>query len=204
MIDNSVTAEVRKFTDEVHGREHDNEPFLIQGDFRVRIFEDGEVVHDWQKHNIIINSARKVMAHLIGDCGEGGSFDCINRFIISGSNTATIDELYHPIQPTETSSDLPYTTNSFERDRGDIGSGGEPLFTVTYPDAPLERSTLFSIKVTSTEANLMHPEPTSYLCAGLFSYDNDTELYVPFAMQAYPVIMKIPGREALFEWEIKF
>ena len=176
----------------------------LEGHTRITIFEDGKepFVH-FDKHNIIVNNARKVMAHLIGDCA-GGAYSCINRFLLGGDNTLTSAQLLSPTVPVVTDTAIKYVTNLFTRNSTDTGAGSVALMSASYPDSPSEVSCLFSIIIQKTEGNIMDPVPTVYTAAGLVAVDTAGSAPLLFASQTFPVITKTPQREILFEWEIRY
>ena len=48
---------------------------------------NGDVPGEWVTHfeekNVIVNNARKIMAHLLGDCS--GPYDCVREFQMGGN-----------------------------------------------------------------------------------------------------------------------
>jgi hypothetical protein len=195
MQDTKIIKPDQRFSD-------DERPFFMQGAFRAWVRENDEPwgIH-FEKKNVIVNSARKIMAHLIGDCG--GVYECINMFKLGGDNSLTSTELLAPQTPTPTDTDLVYTANEFTRLNTDTGTGGVDLFNVSYPNAPSETSVLFTIDIEKSEANILDPDPTVYVAAGLLS-DVVGEGILLFASQTFPVMTKTPSRAFRFEWEIRF
>lgn len=182
----------------------DEKPFFVQGDFRIKYKDDD--TEEWnihfEKQNVIVNGARKIMSHLIGDCYGSSLYGCINQFRIGGDNSLLAAEMLNPTSPTATDTDIVYSTNLFTRNRSDTGPGSEDLFTVSYPDEPDETSVLFTIDILKTEANVMEPDPSVFICSGLFAEINSN--FVLFASQSWPVLTKLPSRQYRFEWSIRF
>ena len=174
----------------------------FEGHTRITIIENGKSWIHYDDHNIIVNNARKVMSHLIGDCD--GDYVCINRFLLGGDNTLTGAQMLDPNQPEVTDTEIKYTTNLFTRNKGDLGAGSVELMATSYPDAPSEISCLFSMRILKTEGNIMDPDPTVYVAAGLVAVDDPETTPLLFASQTFPVITKTPQREILFEWEIRY
>lgn len=154
---------------------------------------------EWKLHfakkNLIVNSARKVMAHVIS--GDENWF--INQLRLGGTNDVTAFQMLNPDPPTITDTNVVYTDNLFTRDSTDQ-IVGNPAWSVSYPNTPNETSVLFSITVGRNEANLTGDQPTVYLCSGLFT---DSGNFM-FSSQSFPVIAKTTQRELLIEWEIRF
>jgi hypothetical protein len=171
---------------------------FVEGNMAIYFRDDDEkdfTLHH-EKHNLIVNLARKTMAHSIGDCTYNG---CITQFRLGGDNTLDAATLLAPASPQPEDTTVVYTSNLFTRNKGDL-VGGIDAFEVSYPDSPDETSALFSILIGKTEANVQDPNPTVYVCAGLFS-DSGAAL---FASQSFPVLTKTPNREFLIQWEIRF
>jgi len=171
-------------------------PPPVEGIFTVR-YRDGE--GEWQQHfhkkNLIVDSARKVMARLV----SGDASYYINQLQVGGDNTLTAAEMLSPNSPTISDTGLVYTTNQFTRTDTDTIDGSS-AWTVSFPNEPNETSVLFSVTIGRDEANLTGSEPTVYLCAGLFA---DSGNYM-FSSQSFPVITKTSERELLIEWNIRF
>lgn len=179
---------------------------ILQGHFSImcREYDDsnnpGEWIQVWEKKNVIVNGARKIMAHLIGDCE--GSYSCLNEFRLGGDNSKPLEIQLEPPRPTPIDTDILFTDNLFIRTRYDVDAGNNPLFSVSYPAAPEETSVLFTIAVLRSEGNILEPSATCYNCAGLFSSSNtETSL---FASQTFPVMTKKSNNEFSFRWNIRF
>lgn len=170
---------------------------LVEGIFGVSFRDDGgEWVPHYEKKNLIVNGARKIMAHAIGDCGAS---NCINQFRLGGDNNLTAAVMLDPVRPEPEDTNLVYYSNLFVRNRGDLLLG-LPAFTVSYPDEPNETSVLFEVLIGKEEANVQDPTPTVYLAAGLYVGAGS----MLFSSQTFPVITKTPNREFLFSWQIRF
>lgn len=167
------------------------------GIFSIKYRDIGQV--DWQPHyekkNLIVNSARKVMAHVIS--GDENWF--INQLRLGGTNDVTAFQMLNPDPPTIIDTNVVYTDNLFTRNSTDQ-IVGNPAWSVSYPNTPNETSVLFSITIGRNEANLTGDQPTVYLCSGLFA---DSGNYM-FSSQSFPVIAKTTERELLIEWQIRF
>jgi len=168
---------------------------VAEGFFSIKYNEDGNWVNFFEKKNLIVNTARKVMANCIG--GSENWF--IDTLKLGGDNDLTASELLSPNLPSISDTDVVYTSNIFVRSREDRLEN-IPMWNVSYPNSPNETSVLFSIRIGKTEGNLLYPSPTAYTSAGLFAA-NGTYL---FASQSFPVLTKIPEREFLIEWNIRF
>lgn len=200
MSDSSQSKQFIQLKDQIH-RAKNNEPFMVQGARRIWFQDDdGPWKLHYEECNVIVNLARKIMAHLLGDCT--GDYQCVNQFKVGGDNTLTGAEMLSPNSPTVSDTDLVYTSHVFVREKSDTGTGGESLFEVSYPNAPNETSVLYSISLLKTEANILDPNPTVFVCAGLFSIVGANTFL--FASQSFPVITKTPNRAMKFEWEIRF
>lgn len=190
------------FTQPLHLRDDKND--TREGIFSIQVIEyannpQGELIFDWAKKNLIVNNARKTLAHAIGDV-EG--FGVINQLRLGGDNSLDAQALLHPALPVVTDSNIVYTTNTFIRNRDDLvdGNTNYPGFSVSYPDAPNETSVLFTVRIGKTEGNLQDPAPTVYTCAGLFA----TQSAGLFASQSFPVVAKSSSREIVIGWCIRF
>lgn len=152
----------------------------------------------WQTHyerlNRIVKGARKVLAHAIGD-RSSNSF--ITALTLGGSNLLPATELLSPRRPEADDRQMVYTDNMFVRNSTDR-LDGQAMFRVNYPDSPNETSVLFEALIGKSEANFRDPEPTVYVCAGLLAGD------ILFASQSFPVLTKVPNREFLIQWEVRF
>lgn len=169
---------------------------VMEGFFTLKFRDYG---NDWvtfyEKSNLIVNSARKVMAHVIG--GDENWF--INQLVLGGDNSVTASEMLNPNRPTISDTTTVYTDNLFVRNKDDeIDS--LPAWSVSFPNSPNETSVLFSIIIGRNEANITNDQPTVYLSAGLYA-DSGNFL---FASQSFPVITKTSERELLIEWNIRF
>lgn len=172
-------------------------PPSTEGYFSIKYREDdGEWQEHFTKHNLIVNRARYIMAHLVGDCDFNG---CINHFRMGGDQGLSNVEMLSPREPHPDDTNIVYTGNVFSRNSNDIVDG-EIVWRTIYPNEPNETSVLFSIRIKRAEANLMLPAPTVYVCAGLFTHGGQHL----FASQSFPVLTKTPNREFLIEWEIRF
>lgn len=170
---------------------------LVEGYFTAKYRDDdGKWVSHFERKNLIVNGARKIMAHAIGDCS--GNY-CINQFRLGGDNGLNAATLLTPERPKATDIQLVYYTNLFVRNRADLVET-LPGFTVSYPNTPNETSVMFEVLIGKTEANILDPQPTVYVAAGLY-VGGGSDL---FASQTFPVITKTPNREFLFQWEIRF
>jgi len=169
---------------------------VIEGDFRAFIVEDNKKIIHYEKHNVIVEGARKIMARSVGDCTEPY---CINQFRMGGDNSLDMQTALNPLPPNPSDIDLVYANNLFIRNKDD-NILGLPAFVVSYPNEPNETSVLFTVKIGKAEANNLDPEPTVYVAAGLFMADGD----ILFSSQTFPVMSKTTSREFWFEWEIRF
>lgn len=154
---------------------------------------------EWKVHhadkNLIVNGARKVMAHLLGDTSTSLYIQSLK---LGGDNAATSGVMLSPASPQLTDTANVYSANLFTRGRGDLILGS-PAFVVSYPSTPNETSVLFSVTIAGTEGNIMDPTATVYLCAGLYTVSS-----VLFASKSFPAILKTVGRELLITWELRF
>jgi len=181
----------------------DEKPNFLQGVFRAQIKEnEGAWQTHFEKKNVIVNSARKIMAHMIGDCA-GSPYECINLFKLGGDNGLTATEMLTPTAPTPSDTDMVYTANTFTRLRTDTGSGGASLFEISYPNTPNETSTLFTITIEKGEANLLDPDPTVFVASGLYADISGIGVLL-FASQTFPVMTKTTSRSFRYEWEVRF
>lgn len=177
---------------------------FIEGMFAAYIIEDGEKQLVHKKNNLIVNGARKVMAHMIGDCETNSDYLCIDQFRLGGNNSLTNEQLLSPPAPERSDTDIVYDENLFIRERGDEDTEGDSLFSIAYPDSPNETSVTFSIRMMRSEGNILHPDATPYNAAGLFSKNQNTDAVLLFASQTMPVMAKTSSREFVFEWTIQY
>ncbi len=168
---------------------------VLEGFFKAYALEDEEIVYSYEEPNLVVNNGAKVLAHAVGDCS--GNL-CINEFHLGGDNSLSAAERDDPNDPQPTDTDLQYTVNYFIRHNTDMISG-TPAWETTYPNAPNEVSVLFTIRIGKSEANLMAPQPTVYVAAGLW---NDTNGMI--VEQTFPAMEKTSNREFIFEWELRF
>lgn len=184
--------------------ELDDREKAFEGRFSIRVIDyennpEGEEVFAWEKKNLIVNLARKTLAHAIGDLDGKAT---INQLRLGGDNSLDATELLHPHSPVVTDSDVVYTSNVFVRNRGDFVDGDPAFngFTVEYPNSPNETGVTFNVTIGRTEGNIRDPEPTVYTCAGLFA----TNSAGMFASQSFPVISKNSARSLQISWSILF
>jgi hypothetical protein len=176
-----------------------------EGRFSIKIVDydddpNGKEVMFWEKKNLIVNLARKTLAHAIGDLDGRGT---INQFRIGGKNDLTAAEMLQPPSPAVGDNDLIFSENVFVRNRDDFVDDDPlyPAFIVSYPDEPNETSVLFTLKIGRSEGNNANPAtPQCFVCAGLFA-TNSAGL---FASQSFPIIAKTPSRAIEISWQILF
>ena len=219
MLDKTNGRNAAKFTDVVWD---DKKRTEVEGRFAAYVIEDGKKTLHYEKKNVIVDGARNVMAHFIGDCPS--SMGCIDTFQLGGDNSLDADTLLGgpslPI-PSPTDTEIMYDANMFTRRRGDEDSFGNSLFVVTYPlYEGKETQTNFELRILKPEANSGTHPSAAYVCAGLvvdtgWVYDPGTfggsgwgdiggGSQILFATQTFPVMAKTESREFLFSWTIRF
>jgi hypothetical protein len=169
---------------------------VVDGHFQAYVFEDGKKHLHFERKNLIVNSARKIMARAVSDCA--GNY-CINQFRLGGDNSLESALMLEPARPQPEDTELVYSSNLFVRNKPDIVET-VPAFTVSYPNEPNETSVMFEILIGKTEANILDPTPTVYVAAGLYVANGA----ILFASQTFPVLTKTPNREFLFLWTLRF
>lgn len=173
----------------------DNEK-VVDGYFSAYVIEDGKKSLHYERHNLIVDSARKIMARAVSECA--GNY-CINQFRLGGDNTLASTVLLDPARPQPADTDLVYSSNLFVRNKTDVVES-VPAFVVSYPNEPNETSVTFEILIGKAEANVLDPAPTVYVAAGLYVGSGA----MLFASQTFPVLTKTPNREFLFLWTLRF
>lgn len=172
---------------------------MCEGYFAFKYRDDnGEWVQHFERKNMIVNLARKTMAHAISDEVDQPSY-IINQFRLGGNNNLSSALLLEPARPQPDDAQLVYGENLFVRNKGDVVNTN-PAFVVSYPESPNETSVMFEVLIGKSEANVLDPVPTVYVAAGLFTGGGAAL----FASQTFPVITKTPNREFLFQWSIRF
>lgn len=182
--------------------------FMVEGLFSIHTVDRfGKKTLHFREKNMIVNGARKIMAHAIVPKAEDQTeFAGINRFKLGGDNDITAAEYLTPILPVQSDITLPYIVNLFTRNYGDTGADLNVLFDFSFPNTPNEVSALFTIQIERTEGH-DGVNPFVYSSAGLYSYDENEGTETLFSAQSFPaVILGGSGatRSLIIDWEISF
>lgn len=153
----------------------------VRGHVRVLIEENGKTWFHHAKHNLIVNTARKTMAHLVA---EGGS-----TYVIStmhwGTKGHSGTDILTPITPTITDTGL--IEDVYQKAIGSF----------EYLPVGVETSVKFTTVLEKTEGN--GTGTVAYTEAGMFSANATM-----FARETFPAIIKNASRRIIFEWTFLF
>lgn len=159
----------------------------LRGSVKCYVEENGVTTLLHEKSNLIVNGARKALAHLIADISGVQTLYRIDYFKLGTGGHAPGDILT-PVSPTITDTALEELAFSKIIDHNDD----------TYlPTPPDETSVKFTVVVEKAEGN--GSGTVAYTEAGLFC-NNGTM----FARETFPAIVKNSTRRITFEWSILF
>ena len=156
----------------------------LKGSVKCWIEEDGVKTLHHEKSNLIVNGARKALAHLIA---EAAAIYRIDYFKLGTGGHAPGDILT-PVSPTITDSNLEELAFTKAIDH---------LNDIYLPTPPAETSVKFTVVVEKAEGN--GTGTVAYTEAGLFCSDSTM-----FARETFPAIVKNSTRRVTFEWSILF
>lgn len=158
--------------------------FQLKGSVKCFVEEDGVVTLHHEKHNLIVNGARKALAHLIG---EASSIYRVDTFKL-GTGGHMPGDILTPISPTVTDTDLELPAFTKAIDHG----------ADTYlPTPPAETSIMFTVAIEKYEGN--GSGIVAYTEAGLATANGTL-----FARETFPAIVKNSSRRVTFQWSILF
>ena len=145
---------------------------------------DGVVTLHHEKHNLIVNGARKALAHLIAQRPADYEIDTFEL----GTGGHVSGDILTPVSPTilDTDLEIPAFTKAIDH-----------LVDVYLPTSPNETSVKFTIVVEKAEGN--GSGTVAYCEAGLFCANTTL-----FARETFPAIVKNSTRKVTFEWSILF
>lgn len=146
--------------------------------------EDGIKTLHHEKHNLIVNGARKALAHLIAERPEIYRID----YFKLGTGGHVPGDILTPVSPTITDTGLEELAFTKAIDH---------LNDVYLPTPPAETSVKFVVVVEKAEGN--GSGTVAYCEAGLFTNNNTL-----FARETFPAIVKNSTRRITFEWSILF
>jgi len=156
----------------------------LKGSVKCWVEEDGVKTLLHEKSNLIVNGARKALAHLIA---EAAAIYRIDYFKLGTGGHAPGDILT-PVSPTITDTQLEEL--AFTKAIDHVND--------TYlPTPPAETSVKFTVVVEKAEGN--GSGTVAYTEAGLFCSDGTM-----FARETFPAIVKNSTRRVTFEWSILF
>lgn len=157
----------------------------LKGNVKCFIEEDGVVTLHHEKSNLIVNGARKALAHLIAEVPTIYRID----YFKLGTGGHVVGDILTPISPTINDVALEEEVFSKAINHGDD----------TYlPTPPAETSVKFTVVLEKAEGN--GTGTVAYTEAGLFCNDGVTM----FARETFPAIVKNSTRRVTFEWSILF
>lgn len=156
----------------------------LRGSVKCWIEEDGVKTLHHEKHNLIVNGARKALAHLISQAPASYKIDLFKL----GTGGHLPDDILTPVSPTITDTDLEIMAFSKAIDHS---------ADAYLPTPPAETSIKFTIVVEKYEGN--GSGIVAYTEAGLFCASGDL-----FARETFPAIVKNSSRRIIFEWSILF
>lgn len=160
------------------------ESFTLRGNVKCWIEEDGIKTLHHEKSNLIVNGARKALAHLIGQATSTYKIDLFKL----GTGGHLPDDILTPVSPTITDTGLEAMAFSKAIDHS---------ADAYLPTPPAETSIKFTIVVEKYEGN--GSGIVAYTEAGLFCASG-----VLFARETFPAIVKNSSRRVSFEWSILF
>lgn len=150
----------------------------------------GRLITHYKEHNLIVNTARQALAHLIA---EGDPNFVMQDFAMGDGHhvggPGQSGNILTPVAPVITE-----TTLENELFRKAIGS-------FSYPAAPDITSVIFTTTIERGEANdpYMAASATAYTEFGLFTVNNTM-----FSIKSVPAMVKHSDREFEFIWKIIF
>lgn len=162
-----------------------SDSFTLRGSVSCWIEEDGVKTLHHEKSNLIVNGARKALAHLIGEVPAQYRID----YFKLGTGGHAPGDILTPVSPTINDTALEAEAFSKAIDHGND----------TYlPAPPAETSVKFTVVVEKAEGN--GTGTVAYCEAGLVCGDGTTL----FARETFPAIVKNSTRRITFEWSILF
>jgi hypothetical protein len=181
-IQDKINSKVDFGTSQIQSIE---DTLTLKGSVKCWIEEDGVKTLHHEKSNLIVNGARKALAHLISDANSIYKID----YFKLGTGGHAPGDILTPVSPTITDTDLEEPAFSKAIDHGND----------TYlPTPPAETSVKFTVVVEKAEGN--GSGTVAYCEAALFCNDNATM----FARETFPAIVKNSTRRITFEWSILF
>jgi hypothetical protein len=154
----------------------------IRGSVKCFIEEDGVKTLHHEKSNLIVNGARKALAHLVAEATATYKISQFQLGIAGHSGT----DILTPVSPTI--NDVALNSSAFSK----------AITVFEYLPSGAETSVKFTVVIDKAEAN--GSGVVAYTEAGLFCADNVTM----FARETFPAIVKNANRRVSFEWSILF
>ena len=167
------TSETFEFSDTMNLR--GSGKCIIDDDF------EGTFIHH-EKSNLIVNGARKALAHLVAEATANYRIQQFQLGIAGHSGT----DILTPVSPTI--NDVALNSSAFSK----------TITVFEYLPTGAETSVKFTVVVDKAEAN--GSGVVAYTEAGLFCADGVTM----FARETFPAIVKNANRRVSFEWSILF
>ncbi|MFA5071309.1 MAG: hypothetical protein WC511_02950 [Candidatus Pacearchaeota archaeon] len=161
-----------------------DDKILVRGSVKCFVEENGVVTLHHEKHNLIVNGARKALAHLIGEALTAYRVDMFKL----GTGGHLPGDILTPVSPTITDTDLEEPFFSKALDHGS---------DVYNPASPNETSITFTVAIEKYEGNGTGIVP--YTEAGLVTQNGTL-----FARETFPAIVKNSSRKVTFQWSILF
>ena len=156
----------------------------LKGSVKCWVEEDGVKTLLHEKSNLIVNGARKALAHLIAEVAAIYRID----YFKLGTGGHAPGDILTPVSPTITDTQLEEL--AFTKAIDHVND--------TYlPTPPAETSVKFTVVVEKAEGN--GSGTVAYTEAGLFCSDGTM-----FARETFPAIVKNSTRRVTFEWSILF
>jgi hypothetical protein len=160
------------------------ETLTLKGNVKCWIEEEGVVTLHHEKSNLIVNGARKALAHLIA---EANAIYRIDTFKL-GTGGHLPGDILTPVSPTITDTDL---------EELQFTKAIDHLQDTYLPTPPAETSVKFTVVVEKAEGN--GSGTVAYTEAGLYCQNGTL-----FARETFPAIVKNSTRRVVFEWSILF
>lgn len=185
MSSNNLQDKVKSKNDFILSQLHVVEDSIIlKGSVKCFIEENGETTLHHEKHNLIVNGARKALAHLIG---QATAIYRVDTFQL-GTGGHLPDDILTPVSPTIT--DVALEASAFSK----VIDHGNDVYN---PAPPNETAIMFTVIVEKYEGN--GTGIVAYTEAGLFTQNGTL-----FARETFPAIVKNSSRKVTFQWSILF